>query len=134
VALDVQTILVVEDDPMVASCVCEILSELDFAVLGSASSGPEALGLADHVMPDIAVIDVQLTGPMDGIEVAEVLRRRFGTAVIFLSGASDEEMLRRADAAQPVKFLHKPFRPSQLLNAIDIAREPCATVDEIEPF
>jgi DNA-binding NarL/FixJ family response regulator len=131
-APEVRTILVVEDDPLVASCVCDILGELEFAVLGAASSGPEALSLAEQDRPDLAVVDIRLSGPLDGVDIARVLTRRFGTAVIFLSGASDQTLFSRAQNVRPVKFLHKPFRPSQLLEAIDAARVKPATPPEAE--
>ena len=112
-------ILVVDDEPMIAAVVCDTLSELGFTVSGSASTGTEAIWLAETQRPDIAVIDVQLRGDMDGIELAQTLRERFGIAVIFLSGARDQRMIARAQGIGPVRFLRKPFRPTDLLSALE---------------
>ena len=138
------TILVVEDDPLVAAYVCEVLEEFGYPVSGAASTAPEALSLAERDKPDIAVLDIRLSGTMTGIDVAELLARRFHTAVIFLSGTSDRRMIDRAEHTHPVTFLHKPFRPSQLLNAIatvrDRSREKSSTrkgsgaLEDIDPF
>jgi len=70
---------------------------------------------------DLALVDIKLSGPMDGIEVARELRTRSGIGAIFLSGLDDPEVLKRAAVAAPLGFLQKPFLPSQVFNAIDRA-------------
>ncbi|HZT87481.1 MAG TPA: response regulator [Stellaceae bacterium] len=125
-AMDRQAVLVVEDDPLVASFVCDVLAEFEFPVAGSASCGPEALCLALRESPNVAVIDIGLVGPMDGIELARTLIRQFGTAVIFLSGGCSQADLERIGDLGPVRFLHKPFRPSQLLTALEAAHQRLA--------
>ena len=115
------SILIVEDDPLVAGTIREVLGELGFAVTGIASSGREALWLVDQRPPSLALVDIRLVGPMDGIEVARALRSQYHVPVIFLSGFGDSATIERAKAAQPVDFLVKPFRPSQVFNAIEAA-------------
>jgi two-component system, response regulator PdtaR len=114
----VARILVVEDDALVASYIRDVLEESGFVIVGVASSGPEALALIDGDVPHLALVDIRLTGPIDGIEVACELRRRFDVPSIFLSGMHDPETMERAKLARPVGFLQKPFRPSQVFNAL----------------
>jgi CheY-like chemotaxis protein len=118
------TILIVEDEALVASCVEEVLGELGFAVAGIAASGPEAVALAAAHRPTLALVDIRLTGPIDGIELACRLRDELGVPSIFLSGLADADTTKRAEAAQPLGFLPKPFRPSQVFNAIQRALNP----------
>ncbi|HZU88467.1 MAG TPA: response regulator [Stellaceae bacterium] len=113
-------ILVIEDEALLASSIKDILEESGFSV-AVASSGPEALSLAFADPPDLALIDIRLAGPMNGIEVAAKLRERLGVPSIFLSGATDPSILERAKLARPVGFLRKPFCPSQVFNAIERA-------------
>jgi CheY-like chemotaxis protein len=113
-------ILVVEDEALLASCIKDILEESGFSV-AVASSGPEALSLAFIDPPDLALVDIWLKGPMDGIEVACNLREQLGVLPIFLSGTLDPHILECARLARPAGFLHKPFRPSQVFNAIERA-------------
>jgi two-component system, response regulator PdtaR len=120
-ALKRNTILVVEDDPLVAVLIEDLLTEAGYQVIGLAASGSEALYLAEEATVGLALVDVGLVGPLDGIELACLLRGRFNIPTIFLSGAADVETRRRAAAAQPLDFLAKPFRPSQLYNAIEQA-------------
>lgn len=111
-------ILIVEDEPLVASYIKDVLEESGFAVAGLASSGPEALSLAEQYRPTLALVDIRLAGPMDGIEAARRLGADFAVAIIFLSGVVDAGIEARARALHPHGFLHKPFLPSQVFNTI----------------
>jgi CheY-like chemotaxis protein len=115
------TILIVEDEALVASYIEEVLGESGFRVAGIAASAPEALSLAAESRPSLALIDIRLNGPLDGIELACLLRQKFSLPAIFLSGLIDADTTERARAAQPLGFLPKPFLPSQVFNAIEHA-------------
>ena len=114
-------ILIVEDEALVASYIEEVLGESGFLVAGIAASAPEALSLAAETKPSLALVDIRLTGPIDGIDLASLLRRKFSLPSIFLTGLSDAQTEERAQAAQPLGFLPKPFLPSQVFNAIQEA-------------
>jgi hypothetical protein len=64
------SILIVEDEALIASYIEEVLGESGFRVAGIAASGPEALSLAAETRPSLALVDIRLTGPIDGIEIA----------------------------------------------------------------
>jgi two-component system, response regulator PdtaR len=115
------SILIVEDEALVASYIQEVLEESGFVIAGIASSGAEAMSLASAGRPDLALVDIKLAGPMDGIEVAQLMRTRFNVQSIFLSGVCDPETMERAKSAVPLGFLEKPFRPSQVFNALQRA-------------
>jgi DNA-binding NarL/FixJ family response regulator len=72
-------------------------------------------------VPDLALVDIRLAGPMDGVDVALQLRSRFGVRSIFLTGNADSGTITRASAAEPLGFLEKPFLPSQVFNALQHA-------------
>jgi two-component system, response regulator PdtaR len=120
-------ILIVEDEALIASYIQEVLQESGFTIAGVASSGPEAISLVSNSPPDLALVDIKLAGPMDGIEVAQLLRGRFNVQSIFLSGICDPETMDRAQRVKPLGFLEKPFRPSQVFNALQRA------LDELQP-
>lgn len=113
-----QSCIVIDDDQLVAGSVCGILEHLDFVVHGSASSAADALWLAEHTLPDFAVVDVQLNGATNGVELARTLHHRFNTGIIFLSGTCDHGVLSRA-GVHAARFVGKPFRPAALLSAIE---------------
>jgi two-component system, response regulator PdtaR len=117
-------LLIVEDDALLVSSLEELLNDSGFEVVGTVGSGATALSLAEERQPDLALIDIRLVGAIDGIELACQLRDRFRIRTIFLSGLTDPETRQRALLAQPFGFLRKPYRASQVLNAIQRALSP----------
>jgi CheY-like chemotaxis protein len=115
------SILIVEDEALVATLIREMIGGMGFAATGIAASGSEALALVEVERPTIALIDIRLAGPVDGIDLACRLRRDHGIPAIFLSGGIDPATALRAQAAQPLGLIQKPFRPSEVFNAIERA-------------
>ena len=120
------SILIIEDEALIASYIREVLEESGFLIAGVASTGAEALSLAGESRPDLALVDIKLSGPMDGIEVAVLLHDRFNVRSLFLSAIADPQTMERARQAAPLGFLEKPFRPSQVFNALQRALERLA--------
>jgi DNA-binding response OmpR family regulator len=121
-------LLIVEDDVLLASALQELLSDSGFEVVGTAGSAAAALSLAKDQNPRLALIDICLVGPIDGIELACRLRDEYRIPTIFLSGLADPEARARALIAEPLGFLRKPYRASRVYNAIEQAlRGQCST-------
>ena len=114
-------LLIVEDDVLLASALEELLNDSGFEVVGTAGSAATALSLAGERHPQLALIDIGLVGPIDGIELAFQLREQLRIPAIFLSGLSDPETQERAVLSQPLGFLGKLYRASQVFNAIQRA-------------
>ena len=70
-------LLIVEDDVLLVSSLEELLSDSGFDVVGTVGSAATALSLAEERRPQLALIDIRLVGPIDGIELARQLRDRF---------------------------------------------------------
>jgi PAS domain S-box-containing protein len=115
------TILVVEDDASVAETIREVLIAAGYDVPETASSAARALDVAARVRPALVLMDVQLDGPMDGIEAAQQLRERFDARVIYITGFADDNTLRRAKQTAPLGYLKKPFNARELRIAVEIA-------------
>src|SRR5262245_25916120 len=78
-------ILVVEDSPLLAVNIEDALVDAGLQVVGIAASGAQALELAEKHRPELAIMDIRLAGPMDGVDVAVAIRERFGTWCVFAS-------------------------------------------------
>jgi CheY-like chemotaxis protein len=114
-------ILIVEDEAIVA---CDLQSRLEsfgYEVVGIAASGEQAVSLAADTSPDLVLMDIQLRGRCDGIQVAETLRAEHGVGIIFLSAHSTEDMLTRAKLTEPLAYLLKPYQERELEIAINVA-------------
>ncbi|MHC1744202.1 MAG: response regulator [Syntrophobacteraceae bacterium] len=125
------SILVVEDEAVVAMDIEERLSALGYEHAGHADSGERALALAEHGRPDLVLMDIHLDGKLDGIEVAETMRRRFRVPVVFLTAYTDDATLERAKAVDPFGFVLKPFDDRDLKSAIEMAIHKHQSSEEI---
>jgi len=113
------TILLAEDDHALRVLSERVLLSAGYTVL-SARSGSHALEIArEHVGPiDLAISDVvmpELSGPDF---VHELKRARPDVRVLFVSGYTDDEVVKRGVLAGETAFLQKPFAPAQLLEKI----------------
>ena len=114
-------ILVVEDDGVTALSLQDVLRRLEHDVVALASTGREAIMLAETEQPDIILMDIWLAGPMSGIEAARQIRQRLDIPIVFVTAHSDESTLRQAQGAQPYGFVLKPFDQNDLRVAIEVA-------------
>lgn len=115
------TLLIVQDQAVAAADLEDRLTRHGYKVCGVAASGKEALALARRHRPRLALMDVQLQGQMDGIQTAEMLRRKLDVPVIFLSAHFDEATLQFAKLTAPYGFLKKPFDERELQLNIELA-------------
>jgi DNA-binding response OmpR family regulator len=112
-------ILIVEDEAIVALELKYRLTKLGYDVCGTASTGSKAIQIAENYKPDLALMDVQIKGSLNGIEVASLLKDKFGIPSIFLSAFSDELTKQQMANICDFEHLQKPFEASELKNAIE---------------
>jgi PAS domain S-box-containing protein len=115
------SVLVVEDDRIVARDIHQQLARAGYEVVGSSATGEDAIKLAEKHRPDIVLMDVRLDGSLDGIQSANSIRSRYRIPVIFLTAYADDETVKRASQAEPFGYLLKPFEEGQLRTAIEMA-------------
>ena len=83
-------ILIVEDESIAMLNMAFTLMDAGHTVAGTASSGKEAIELAELIHPDVVLMDVHLAGDMDGIEAAGVICQSGTVPCIFVTAAADE--------------------------------------------
>jgi signal transduction histidine kinase len=107
-----ETILLVEDEPLIAGLITEALADHGYQCL-EARDAREAMGIADSGRRiDLVVTDIGLPGGIDGLTLAAHLRSRLpGLKVLFASGHGDADMAQ----AQGARLLQKPFDMNRLI-------------------
>ncbi|MDO8972023.1 MAG: response regulator, partial [Saprospiraceae bacterium] len=113
-------ILIVEDEMIIGAKVSMFLTELGYEVAGILPRAEEALLQIEGNKPDIVLLDIQLKGEMDGIELAKILQIEHQIPVIFLTANSDDTTFNRAKEAKPYAFLAKPFKKLDLQRALEL--------------
>jgi AmiR/NasT family two-component response regulator len=114
-------VLIADDDPIIRLDLKQMLESLNYEVIAEAGDGQEAVNLARSLTPDICVLDVKMPN-MDGIAAAQILGDEGIAPAILLTAFSDKELVERAKEAGVFGYLVKPFKPSDLLPAIEVAR------------
>ncbi len=114
-------ILIVENEAIVAKQIETWLVNLGYTVPAVTASGPETLQHVDDTTPDLILMDIRLSGEMDGIAIAEKIRGRHNIPVIYLTAHADEETLQRAKVTEPFGYLTKPFAAKELHTTIQMA-------------
>lgn len=114
-------ILLVEDEAITALAINMALENMGYATCAPVATGRKALERLPLDEPDVILMDINLTGDMDGIETAHRVRALASTPIIFISGYSSNELLERAKAIDPVAIFVKPVRPQELQTAIEAA-------------
>ena len=115
------SILIVEDDDIIARVEDWRLKNLGYSVCGRATSGAQAMELVVNKKPDIVLMDINIKGDIDGIETARMIKKGFNIPVIYVTSHSDGTTLERAKETKPDGFIIKPFVDNDLRVAIELA-------------
>ncbi len=119
--MDKIKILVVEDELIIADNICDALEDLGYEALEPAINYTEALIRIEEEKPDIAILDIQLSGKKTGIDIAKKIRESYNFPFIFLTSNSDAYTLNQAKEVMPPAYLVKPFSKEELYTSIEIA-------------
>ncbi|MBI5748554.1 MAG: diguanylate cyclase [Nitrospinae bacterium] len=114
-------ILIVEDDGITARDLEKWLTGLGYNVSAVVSSGVDAIKKAKEINPDIVLMDIKLSGDIDGIEAARQIHVYRNIPVIYLTAFSDKALLRRANITEPFGYVLKPFDEKELHITIEMA-------------
>jgi PAS domain S-box-containing protein len=108
------SILIVEDEAVVAEDLAQKVTTLGYRVLDIASTGEAALEISQAHPPDLILLDITLAGKLDGIEIATRIKEFSDIPLVFLTAHSDPETVKRATAAGSLGYILKPFRERDL--------------------
>jgi CheY-like chemotaxis protein len=117
------SILIVEDEMIIAMEIAAVIRRMGHAVVGTAMKGEDAISLAELRKPDIVLMDIFLKGMMDGITAAEIIFNTYRIPVIYITANTDVNTLERAMKTKPFGYLTKPVNAQELQTAIERALE-----------
>jgi diguanylate cyclase (GGDEF)-like protein len=115
------SVLIVEDELLIARDLSQRLKKNGFQVLGVASSGDKAHELIRATKPDLILMDIVIKGGKDGIAVATEVHEQYQIPVIFLTAYADGETLQRSEQSGAYGYILKPFNEPELLVTIRLA-------------
>jgi two-component system cell cycle sensor histidine kinase/response regulator CckA len=117
----IKTVLVVEDERVVAKDLQRTLVRLGYRVPLTVASAEDAVRAVANECPDIVLMDIRIRGDIDGIETARLLKKRFDVPVIYLTAYADSETVARAKSTEPLGYLLKPVKLDELRSTVEVA-------------
>jgi CheY-like chemotaxis protein len=115
------SILLVEDDAVLCDLLTLRLTKLGYKVHGRFTSGEDAIRSILDKHPDLILMDINLSGKMDGIETAHYIQKKFKIPVVYLTASSDAATFERAKITDECEYIIKPFSDHDLFIAIEMA-------------
>lgn len=114
------TVVIAEDEPLIRLDLRESLAEEGYEVVAEAGDGVEAVELVKEHRPDVTIVDIKMP-KMDGLEAARVIVGERLSAVVVLTAFSQRDLIEQAKEAGALAYLVKPFKPAELVPAIELA-------------
>ena len=114
---------VVEDDKVIQGLKAQRLVKLGHTVHSLFETGETALEQLPRSLPDIVIMDIDLGGEIDGIDVALHIQEHHNIPFVFVSSHRDEETLHRVKMVEGAEYIVKPFTDTGLRIAIDLAMD-----------
>jgi CheY-like chemotaxis protein len=113
-------ILYVEDERIFALEMHYVLESLGYEVCASVSTGEEAIEMLHEQYPDIVMMDIRLSGRLDGVETAMLIRRTNPEIpIIYISGFADRDTRAKLEQTAPYQLVNKPVDKELLVSALD---------------
>ncbi len=112
--------MIVEDERIVAYAMDQSLHQMGYDVTGISASSTDALEQARRDQPDLALMDIRIKSPRDGIGVAAEIREQYGIPSIYITAHADDATVARAKLTEPLGFLVKPFSKDELRACIEV--------------
>lgn len=123
-------VVVAEDESIIRMDLVESLTAAGVDVVGQAADGETALAMIEGLLPDVALLDIQMPG-MDGLQVAERVLEAGLCAVVMVTAFSQQALVQRAADAGAMGYLVKPVQPTDLLPAIAVAQAGFAQLERL---
>ncbi|MGL4461885.1 MAG: ATP-binding response regulator, partial [Planctomycetia bacterium] len=119
--MNTASILVVEDQKIIAKGIEKQLKKMGYAVCGLASTGEEALKMAVDLRPDLVLMDISLGKGIDGVTSAGLIQHTIGAPIVYLTANSDDATFERVKLSCPFGYVLKPYEDRDLQTAVELA-------------
>ncbi|MBN1799165.1 MAG: response regulator [Spirochaetales bacterium] len=119
--MDKKRIFIVEDENIVSLDMKKRLEKLGYDVPGIAASGEDAVKMVLEQKPDLVLMDIKLSGKMDGVEAAGEILKSYSVPIVYITAYAENTTLKRAKITEPFGYILKPFEERELHINIEIA-------------
>lgn len=121
--MDKLSILIVEDDTIIAADLEASLRKNGVQSIASATTYEEMLTAIKGTAPDLVLMDINLQGKMIGVDFAKELRQQHDIPSIFITSYTDDQTIKAAALAEPMGYIIKPFKRDDIRVHIELAKQ-----------
>ncbi|MEM9846484.1 MAG: response regulator [Bacteroidota bacterium] len=114
-------ILLVEDEFITLDNLKDTITDLGYAVSGTAMRADKAISILEKGKTDFAILDINIKGEDDGIWIGEQIQKKYQIPFIYLTAYTDSATIKKAATTQPAGYLVKPFTEPSVFAAIEMA-------------
>jgi DNA-binding NarL/FixJ family response regulator len=113
-----RSVLVVDDEAIIAELWCTHMMLMGIDVCGTAATADDAVALAEAHRPAVVLMDMRLRGEKDGVDAALAIYESVGSKVVFITGSQEPATRSRIDLDHPAAVLIKPVSDRMLKSAV----------------
>jgi len=114
-------ITIVEDDKVVQGILSQRLKHFGYTVVSQFESGEDVIAHIGESLPNLVMMDINLSGEMDGFKAAHRIQSQFNLPIVFISGDRDDETIRKVNSLIGAEFVVKPITDDDLRIAIRLS-------------
>ena len=115
-------VLIIEDDVLIANYIKYVLEKNEYYVTGIADTTETVADSIKVLCPDIALLDIRLSGGESGIDISGVLDKK-DIPFVYLTANSDRATMSSALKTNPIAYITKPFNEDNVIAAIELLRQ-----------
>jgi two-component system response regulator LytT len=115
------TILIAEDENIIAKDIERCVTNLGYTVCGIANTAESAIKIADDLNPNLILMDIRLKGKKSGIDAAKEIREKLNIPIVYLTAYADDKTLEKAKITEPYGYILKPFKDIDIKSMVEIA-------------
>jgi CheY-like chemotaxis protein len=128
--MSVFRIMIVEDDELTASKMEMQIDKLGHELFKWVKNSELAILALEQQQPDLILMDINIEGEYDGIELTDMIHQQWNIPIVFVSSLQDNYTFKRIKRTNPIAFIQKPFSAIQLQRTIELAVEQLQTTQE----
>ena len=114
-------VLIIEDEPLIAQDLSLILEGNDYHVSAIIHKAENAFTELKHNTPDIALLDINLEGDIDGVHIGAHILEKYNFPIVYITAYADKKTVERAKYTRPMGYIVKPFDERDIFTTIEIA-------------
>lgn len=119
----IENILIVEDEALIADQLAALVETASYQVVDIVDEAEDVFSTLEKEAVDLVFLDINLSGFLDGVDIANKIKSDFHIPFIFISSNTDQRTLKRMSLTQPISFITKPFQKESVLAALEIAQQ-----------